>query len=269
MIDLGKWNVLGVMVDAVDYEAAVNRIVEAAAERTPCSVSALAVHGVMEGVDDDVHRYRLNHIDLVTPDGQPVRWALRILHGVQLPDRVYGPRLTGRVLAAAEERDLSVYFYGSRPDVVDSLTENVRRAHPRLRIAGAEPSRFRRLSEAEEAELVARIRQSGTDLAFVGLGCPRQEVFAYENSIALGIPVMAVGAAFEYLAGLQTEPPEWIQRAGLQWAHRLVHNPRRLWRRYLLLNPRYALRVVAQRLRGAPPPRAATPPPPGAALRFG
>ena len=267
MIDLGKKNVLGVMIDAVDYEAAVARIVDAASARRPCSVSAWAVHGVMEGADDDEPLYRLNHIDLVTPDGQPVRWALRLLYGIRLPDRVYGPRLTNQVLAAAEERGLAVYFYGSRQDVVGPLVEKVREAHPDLRIAGAEPSQFRRMSEAEQLDLIGRIRDAGTDIALVGLGCPRQEVFAYENSAALGVPVMAVGAAFEYLAGAQREPHQWIQRCGLQWAHRLAHNPGRLWRRYLILNPRYALQVVGQRFRGVPPGTVARAP--AAAVRFG
>jgi exopolysaccharide biosynthesis WecB/TagA/CpsF family protein len=267
VIDLGKKNVLGVMIDAVDYEAAIRRVIDAATTRRPCSVSALAVHGVMVGADDDEHRYRLNHLDLVTPDGQPVRWALRFLHGVRLPDRVYGPRLTSRVLRAAEEASLSVYFYGSRQEVIDALVGNVRRSHPRLRIAGAEPSMFRTLTEAEQRDLVERIRAANADIVFVGLGCPRQEVFAYENREALGRPLLAVGAAFEYLAGLQKEPQEWIQRAGLQWAHRLVRDPRRLWRRYLVLNPRYARQVLVQRLHGdetRQPPRAPT-----AAVRFG
>src|SRR5688572_27514599 len=125
MIDHGKKNVLGVMIDAVDYEAAVDRIIQAADEGRPYAVSALAVHGVMTGVDDDEHRYRLNHLDLVTPDGQPVRWALNLLHKTGLRERVYGPLLTLMVIEAAAEHGLPVYFYGSRPEVLDRLVANM------------------------------------------------------------------------------------------------------------------------------------------------
>ncbi|MGL4375811.1 MAG: WecB/TagA/CpsF family glycosyltransferase, partial [Microcoleaceae cyanobacterium] len=91
MIDKGKKNILGILVNALDYEAAVNKIITAAKEKKPFSVSALAVHGVMTGVQDQIHRYRLNHFDLVLPDGQPVRWALNLLHKTALTDRVCGP----------------------------------------------------------------------------------------------------------------------------------------------------------------------------------
>jgi exopolysaccharide biosynthesis WecB/TagA/CpsF family protein len=246
MIDLGKKSVLGVMVDAVDYEAAVERIITAAIERRPYAVSALAVHGVMTGVDDPEHLYRLNQFDLVTPDGQPVRWALNLLHGTKLVDRVYGPLLTLKVCAKAAEKGLSVYLYGSMPEVLTLLQERLAEQFPGLRIAGAEPSKFRRTTAEEKAEIVERIRQSEADILLVGLGCPRQEVFAYEYRGALQMPLMAVGAAFDYHAGLVNEPPAWMQKHGLQWCYRLAQEPKRLWRRYIVLNPRYAAAVAAQ-----------------------
>lgn len=249
MIDVGKRSVLGVMVDAVDYPAAVERTIAAAREQRPYGVSALAVHGVMTGVRDAAHRGRLNALELVTPDGQPVRWALNWLHGSDLPERVYGPELTLRLCAAAAEEGLPVYFYGSRPEVLDALRDRLQRRFPALQVAGAEPSRFRCLLAAEVHELVNRVRASGARLTFVGLGCPRQEVFAYELRGALSMPVVAVGAAFDYHAGLVDEPPRWMQDRGLQWSYRLAQDPRRLWRRYLLLNPEFAARLVAQKLK--------------------
>src|ERR1700683_4087762 len=113
MIDKGKKSVLGIMVDAVDYETAVSRIHDAATKRQPFAVSALAVHGVMTGVQNPEHKFRLNRFGLVVPDGQPVRWALNLLHGTGLQSRVYGPELTLRVLEMAEANGLGVYFYGS------------------------------------------------------------------------------------------------------------------------------------------------------------
>jgi N-acetylglucosaminyldiphosphoundecaprenol N-acetyl-beta-D-mannosaminyltransferase len=239
MIDLGKRNLLGVLVDTVDYEAAVDRVIEAARENVAFGGSALAVHGVMSGVMDAEQRYRLNALDLVTPDGQPVRWGLNRLYGVGLRDRVYGPRLMHELCLAAAQCQLPVYLYGGRPDMLDALVRFLSRRVPGLSVAGAEPSRFRRTTGAEKAEIVERIISSGARLTFVGLGCPRQETFAYEYRHDLSMPVIGVGAAFDYHAGRISEPPEVIQNAGLQWAHRLAQDPRRLWRRYLLLNPAY------------------------------
>jgi N-acetylglucosaminyldiphosphoundecaprenol N-acetyl-beta-D-mannosaminyltransferase len=248
VIDHGKRNVLGVLVDAVDYPAALLRVLDAAHDRRPYGVSALAVHGVMIGVRDDVHRHRLNALDLVTPDGQPVRWALNWLHGTKLTDRVYGPELTRRLYESAAAESLPVYFYGSTPAVLCALRSNLRHQFPTLAVAGAEPSRFRRLTITELDEVAERIRASGARMTFVGLGCPRQEVFAYELRGAVRMPVIAVGAAFDYHAGLVGEPPRWIQDWGLQWAYRLIQNPTRLWRRYLLLNPQYLARLLAQKV---------------------
>jgi N-acetylglucosaminyldiphosphoundecaprenol N-acetyl-beta-D-mannosaminyltransferase len=249
VIDHGKRNVLGVLVDAVDYSAAQRRVLRAAHERLPYGVSALAVHGVMTGVGDDVHRHRLNALDLVTPDGQPVRWALNWLHGTKLTERVCGPELTLRLCASSAEQRLPVYFYGSTPEVLSALCANLQRRFPTLEIAGAEPSKFRRLAAYELGEVAKRIRASGARLTFVGLGCPRQEVFTYELRDAVRMPVIAVGAAFDYHAGLLSVPPRWMQDRGLHWLYRLAQDPKRLWRRYILLSPGYLMLLQAQKLR--------------------
>lgn len=246
MKDLGKRNVLGVLVDAVDYEAAVSKIVTAAREGRGFTGTATAVHGLMVGVQDRTHRYRLNHFDLVTPDGQGVRWALNLLYAAGLPDRVYGPRLFLEVCVAAESEGLPVYLYGNRPAVLDQLVSNLKGWFPRLVVAGAEPSKFRRTSPQEKAEIVRLIRASGARITFVGLGCPRQEVFAYEYREALSMPLLAVGSAFDFHVGRLREPSPFIQRAGLQWVHRLIQEPRRLWRRYLFLNPMFATLLLLQ-----------------------
>ena len=241
-----KRNVLGVWVDAVDYRATVDRIVECAERSAPLAVSALAVHGVMTGVLDPMHRHRLNRLDLVVADGQPVRWALNWLHGAHLDDRVRGPTLMLKVCAVAAARGLPIYLYGSRAEVLTSLQRCLVAKFPRLVIAGAEASKFRRLSGAEKQEAVDRIRSSGAKLTLVGLGCPRQEVWAYEYREALGMPIIAVGAAFDVHAGFLKEAPRRLQEAGLEWAYRLYREPRRLWRRYVLLNPIYLGHVALQ-----------------------
>jgi N-acetylglucosaminyldiphosphoundecaprenol N-acetyl-beta-D-mannosaminyltransferase len=244
-----KLNVLGVQIDATDYHDAVGQIVSAARARTGMTVSALAVHGVMTGALDPVHRYRLNHLDLVVPDGQPVRWAMNLLHGAGLPERVYGPTLMLRLCERAAAEELPVYLYGSRVEVLDRLRARLTARIPGLLVAGAEPSRFRRLAPVERQEVVARIRRSGAAMTFVGLGCPRQEVWAYEHREALGMPIVAVGAAFDFHAGILPQAPPVLQAHGLEWLFRLVQEPRRLWRRYLYLNPLYLSLVALQGLR--------------------
>jgi exopolysaccharide biosynthesis WecB/TagA/CpsF family protein len=268
MIDHGKHNILGVLVDAVDYDAAIERIVTAAKTRSPLAVSALAVHGVMTGVLDGPHRYRLNHFDLIVPDGQPVRWALGWLHGAKLPDRVYGPTLMLKTCEDAASAGLPVFLYGGTSELLASLRANLERMFPSLQIAGVEPSRFRQVTAEETGEIVQRIAASGAAITFVGLGCPRQEVFAFELRDALSMPLLAVGAAFNFHAGMLAQAPGFLQDRGLEWLYRLLREPRRLWRRYLLLNPLYLTLLAWQALapRRFDPLSAA---PPREELRYG
>jgi exopolysaccharide biosynthesis WecB/TagA/CpsF family protein len=247
MIDLGRFRLLGVPIAAVDYERAVERIVECAQRRAPLAVSALAVHGVMTGALDPVHARRLAELDLVVPDGQPVRWALRFLYGVRLADRVYGPELLLRALEALAARGLPVFLYGSTQPTLDALAARLRARIPELRIAGSEPSRFRRLAADEAEAVAARIERSGARAVCVGLGCPRQEIWIYEHRARLSLPLLAVGAAFAFHAGELPQAPPALQRAGLEWLFRLACEPRRLWRRYLLLNPLFLAGVALQR----------------------
>ncbi|MBL8204150.1 MAG: WecB/TagA/CpsF family glycosyltransferase [Blastocatellia bacterium] len=241
-----KKNVLGIGVDAVNYAEAVEQIIAAAKMKTSFSLSALAVHGVMTGVLDRAHSYRLNHFDLIVPDGQPVRWALNLLHKTELRDRVYGPNLMLRTCEQAAQEGLPIYLYGSTAETLDQLGHNLRERFPNLVIAGVQPSRFRQLSAEEKLEVAAQIKASGAAITFVGLGCPRQEVFVYEFRAALPMPLLAVGAAFDFHAGTVAQAPPFMQRNGLEWCYRLLHEPRRLWQRYVLLNPLYVTMLLLQ-----------------------
>jgi len=255
---MGKRNVLGVDVDIVDYDGVRDRVLDAARSSQPLAVSALAVHGVMTGVHDTAHLARLNELDVVTPDGQPVRWALNLLHHAGLRERVYGPEMIWRVLQAAAAEGLPVYLYGSTELVLARLQERFQAGLPGLRVAGAEPSKFRDVDGLEANEIADRIRASGARLVLVGLGCPRQEVFVWHMRQLLYLPLLAVGAAFDYHAGLLRTPPSWMQKWGMEWLWRLALEPRRLWRRYVLLNPAFVVRLLAQWARIWHPP--VTPP---------
>lgn len=243
-----RHNVLGIRIAAVDYDSAVETIIGAARARRPLSVSALAVHGVMTGVLDPVHRFRLNHLDLLVPDGQPVRWALGWLHRVRLADRVYGPLLMLKLCERAAGEGIAIFLFGGPESLLTVLQARLTRRMPRLRIAGVKASRFRQLTAEEQQELVETIRASGAGLVFIGLGCPRQEVCVFELQPHLSLPLVAVGAAFSFHAGLLSQAPPALQNAGLEWLYRFAQEPRRLWRRYALLNPLYLVLVLFQRI---------------------
>ena len=248
MIDLGKQNVLGLGINAIDYEAAGDRVITAAIDRQAMSVTALAVHGVMTGVADREHRYRLNQFDLVCPDGQPVRGALNLLHRCGLDDRVYGPNLTLYLCQAAAEKGLPVFLFGATDEMLSQFSDQLCGRFPELQIAGKRASRFRTLTTHERDELADEIKSSGARLCFVGLGCPRQEVFAYEMQAHLPMPLIAVGAAFAFHAGVLSQAPPWMQRHGLEWFYRLTRAPGRLWKRYLTTNPAFLTRLSLQKM---------------------
>jgi len=248
VIDRGKRNLLGVNVDVIDYDGALARILDAAKNRQPLAVTATAVHGLMEGATDAEHRYRLNHLELVVPDGQPVRWALNLFHDAGLDDRVYGPNLMLKTCELAAGNDLGVYLLGGTPELLAKLSDRLVERFPRLDIVRARPSKFRTLDLAEKQELIDDINASGASVLCVGLGCPRQEIWAYEFKDHINMPVLAVGAAFNFHAGELAQAPPVLQRYGLEWAYRLAKEPARLWRRYLILNPYYLGLLAAQRV---------------------
>jgi exopolysaccharide biosynthesis WecB/TagA/CpsF family protein len=262
MINGEKTNLLGILISAVDYESAVSAIMAAAHEGRGFAVSALAVHGVMTGVLSPQHRYRLNSLDLVTPDGQPVRWAMNLLHQTRLADRVYGPTLTQEVMRACARERMPIYLYGTTHAMLTELRKALATKIPDLEIAGCEPSLFRPISETERREIALRIRASGAKITFVGIGCPRQEIWAYEFRDLLSMPVLAVGAAFPFIAGSLPQAPCWMQSCGLEWLFRLAMEPKRLWRRYVLLNPLYLVMLGLQ-LCGKQFPDRGVPPDPG------
>lgn len=239
MIDHGKKNLLGVLIDAVDYEAAASKILQAARNREALAATALAVHGVMTAYLRPSFRYRINHMDLAVPDGQPVRWGLNLLYKTALSDRVYGPELMLRLCERAAEEELAIYLLGSRAEVVERLAARLRERFPGLVVAGASTSDFRPADSGEKSRAAAAIRESGACMTFVGLGCPRQEIWADDYHEQLSMPVIAVGAAFDIHAGVVPQASPTLQETGLEWLHRLLQEPARLWKRYLLLNPYY------------------------------
>ena len=239
-------SVADVAVSVVDYAGTVDCVMASARRREPLLVTALAVHGVVEARSrSDVGR-AIAAFDLVTPDGQPVRLALNLLHKAGLGERVYGPTLMLRICEAAAADGVPVYFYGSTAEVVSALAAALASRIPGLLVAGAEPSLFRSPTAAESAALGERIRASGAGVVFVGLGCPRQELFAFEHRDTIGLPLICVGAAFDFHAGNKRQAPAWMQDHALEWLFRLWQEPRRLLRRYAVTNTVFLLALTRQ-----------------------
>ena len=157
-----------------------------------------------------------------------------------------GPNLMLRSCEAAAREQIPIFLFGGKPELLDKLQQSLLEQFPELKIAGMMASRFRTLTQEEKTEIIQAIDQSGAAITYVGLGCPRQEVWAYEFKDHLKMPVIAVGAAFNFHAGLLDQAPSFYQRNGLEWFYRLMKEPTRLWKRYLLLNPYYVGLILSQ-----------------------
>ena len=238
--------VIGVPISVTDYAEAVAATIAAARAARPFLVTALAVHGVVEAHRGADMRRAIAGFDIVTPDGQPVRHALNLLQRRRLKDRVYGPTLMLKLCEQAAQERLPIYLYGSTRQVVDRLAGALLARFPTLEVAGREPSAFRPLEPHERRELGARIRASGARLVFIGLGCPRQELFARDNRDLIGLPQVCVGAAFDFHSGNKRQAPRWVQDCSLEWLFRLVQEPRRLFRRYAVTNTVFLLALARQ-----------------------
>ena len=231
-----KRELFGLGINPVDYEQSERLILEAATAGRSLIVTHLSVHGVVTATFDRTYRETINHFDLAVPDGQPVRWALNCFQRAKLTDRVYGPELMLRLCRAASGDGIGVYLYGSTPEVLARLRCNLQRQCQGLKIVGCESPPVRPLLPAESSAVFERINASGAGLVFIGLGCPRQDIFAHEHRDSIKAVQLCVGAAFDFHAGTKKMAPRWMQRRGLEWLFRMTQEPRRLGPRYLGIN---------------------------------
>lgn len=238
--------VLGVRVDAVNLRTATETIGAAVERRRKGYVCVTGVHGVMESQRDPQVRAIHNEAALVTPDGMPLAWLLK-LAGHAEADRTYGPDLMLSVFAHGETRGHRHFLYGASESTLALLRANLLRRFPDAKIVGTHAPPFRPLSDEEARAVADEINASGADIVWVGLSTPKQEQWMARCRDLLDAPMLiGVGAAFDFHAGLKPQAPALLQRAGMEWAFRLCCEPRRLWRRYLANNPRFVLGVTAQ-----------------------
>lgn len=239
------FKVLGVRVNALQIDDAIRLMEQWIAERARAHyITVTGMHGVTESLDDPKLREIHNQADLVVPDGKSLVLVGR-LHGHDLKRRVYGPELMETFCARTGSR-YRHFFYGGAAGVADSLAAVEQQRHG-IQIAGTYSPPFRPLNASEEKELKELIDKTRPDILWVGLSTPKQERWMYEHRLTLTIPVMAgVGAAFDLNTGRLRQAPRWMREGGLEWLFRLIVEPRRLWRRYLVQGGRFVWNVFLE-----------------------
>ncbi len=240
-------HILGMRVDATTYEQASNLLCGWAQQKASKYVCVANVFNVMSAHDSRGFREVTNEADLVTPDGMPLVWCLKLL-GHSKAVRVYGPDLTLALLDMSASLGLSVGFYGAASATLQRLQDVVRNRYPNLRIAYACSPPFRPLTADEDDRIVEDINRADVGLLFVGLGTPKQDYWMAAHKNRVQSVMVGVGAAFDFLSGTKSQAPRWMMRIGMEWLFRLLTEPRRLWKRYLKTNPRLVLLFTLQLL---------------------
>jgi len=232
-------------IHATSYEDACEEIIIRARERQSCYVIAANVHVVMTAFWDKTYETVVNHAALVTPDGMPLVWALRLL-GCQGQQRVYGPDLMLACCDRAQQEQLPIYLYGGTPAMLEKLEKNLKQWYPSLKIAGFYAPPFRPLTTEETETDLNQINESESAIVFVALGCPKQEQWMAQQVGKIQGVMIGVGAAFAFHSKETSQAPRWLMKLGLEWLYRLAMEPRRLWRRYFLNNPVFLILFALQ-----------------------
>ena len=238
--------VLGVPIDIVTRVEAINRLIGWARLRQSTYVTICNVHVVVTASRDPAYRAVITDSDMATPDGAPVAWMLRRL-GFRNQPRISGPDLMWELCERCVQECMPVFFYGSTDATLSLLKQKVSLAFPGLEIAIESPP-FRMLTAAEDAAAVDRINASGAGFVFVGLGCPKQEHWMAAHRGSIKAVMIGVGAAFDFHAGTVKRAPQWMRDNGLEWLHRLLSEPGRLWKRYLVTNTLFIMGAARQLL---------------------
>jgi len=240
-----SFNVLGIGLSAIDIPMALMVIDQWIAHREQRYVCVLNVHCLVESRRNPPLRQIYNGAGLRTPDGMPLVW-LAHWHKQPTVSRVYGPDL---MLALCGVPGYRHFLYGGSEIALNALAANLERQFPGFNLVGKFSPPFRNLTSSEDEQTIALINNSQADIVWIGLGTPRQDFWIRDHRAQLNVPVLiGVGAAFDFLSGHKPQAPHWMQRHGFEWLFRLLSEPRRLWRRYLIDNPLFLLMALAQML---------------------
>ncbi|MCF6303991.1 MAG: WecB/TagA/CpsF family glycosyltransferase [Rhodobacteraceae bacterium] len=246
--DLGRdatFDILGLDIAVTDLGCASQDIINWAKDTQGRFVCVRDVHGVMLS-DNSLHLKSL-HRDaaMITPDGMPLVWLGRLAgHKV---GRACGADLMENIIDQGQARQIKHYFFGGAAGVAEMLANTFGKKHPNALIVGHESPPFRAFSNDENAAMISRIKASGADIVWVGMSTPKQEFWMHSVYKSLPVTLIGVGAAFDFHSGKVNRAPRWMQKSGLEWLHRLGSEPRRLWRRYLILAPKFTWKVLRKK----------------------
>ncbi len=225
-------NILGTQVSAVNMERALVELDSWIEESDSRYICVTPAHSIMDAYNQPEVQRIFNASGMTVPDGMAIVWILKLM-GQNHVSRVYGPDLLEATCEYGLQKEYRHYFYGGTPDVTKKLSQKLSADFPNLQIAGISTPPFRPLSAEEDEEIIEKINQSEADIIWVGLGAPKQEIWMQAHLGKINAPVMVgVGAAFDFLSGNKSQAPLWIQRNGLEWLFRFMHEPKRLWSRY-------------------------------------
>ncbi len=239
-----RFYILGVGISAINMSQALTVVDDWIENNNQQYVCVAPVHAIMDYHNNPTLIKIANQSGLTTPDGMPVAWLLK-LAGYKHASRVYGPDLMQAVCEHGRAKSYRHFLYGATSDALIHLSNRIQKRFPGLIIAGTYSPPFRELTEVEDSAICQSISNSKPDILWVGLGSPKQELWMYEHQGKIDVPVMiGVGAAFDFLSGNKPQAPRWIQRLGMEWLFRLLSEPRRLWKRYLLGYPKFVYLLI-------------------------
>jgi N-acetylglucosaminyldiphosphoundecaprenol N-acetyl-beta-D-mannosaminyltransferase len=237
-------SVLDVRVTAQGLDEAVDRLLGSASTGARLRAHFCTVHSLVEASGNARLQAVFASAEMVAMDGMPLVWVAR-RRGAVAAERVCGPDVMLLLCDRGRSVGLRHFFLGGQPGVPDRLAARLKARYPGVEVVGTVSPPFRPLSELEDAALVDRINASAPHVLWIGLGSPKQEFWAAEHEARLDVPViLPVGAAFDFHSGRVRRAPRWMHHAGLEWLFRLVAEPRRLWRRYLVTNARFASLIL-------------------------
>jgi len=241
--------ILEVPVSAVTLETALGAILRWVEKGQAAFVCVREVFGLMCAVRDPEMMQIQHAAAMVTPDGMPLVWISK-LRSKRKVGRVSGSDLVDALCKAGQAYGLRHYFYGGKPGVAEAMIGNLKKKYPDLCVAGFYAPPFRALTEAEDSAIVATINASGAQIVWVGISTPKQDFWMRDHVGRIrGATLIGVGAAFDFHSGAVRRAPRWMQKAGMEWLHRLASEPGRLWYRYLVISPLFVVRVLLEQAR--------------------
>ena len=240
---------MSINVSKGEHAEFVNSILDLGRKKKSSYVCVANVHMLVEAHWSESFQRVVNEADIVTPDGMPLAKSFKILYGIE-QDRVDGMSLLPLLLARAIEENQAVYFYGSSSTIIEHTKAFIKKDYPSLNVVGMYSPPFRYLTEAEESAVIDTIANSGSNIVFVALGCPKQEQWMAEMKGRIPAVMVGIGGALPVLIGMQKRAPQWMQKSSLEWLFRLLQEPRRLFKRYMITNSTFLYLLFKKKIKG-------------------